>query len=226
MSTIQVRDPEDDWLMINFVKGLILSISGLSIGLSIYLNSLLELSPVLKLFLVFLAAVFIAYNIYNEEGIISDSCSIVALSYILLTLVCAPVNRNMPPMKLPWGTDQAQTMLGAILRIPQLVSFSVSSAVPFAKELLSPLPLAILVVRVICVAAYSDKLLSEDSWLRGMGKFLVVTLYTSYVLGATNQTEWVESFDKGCRILEIILMPVLYMMSLLADYIIEQEGYT
>eukprot|EP00116_Pleurobrachia_bachei_P009420 sb/3469682/ len=223
---MEVRDVEDDWLMINFVKGLILSISGLSIGLSIYLNSLLELSPVLKLFLLFLSVMFIIFNIYNEEGIISDSCSIVALSYILLTLICTPVNRNIPPMKLPWVTDQAQTMLGAMLRIPQFISFSVSSAVPFAKELLSPLPLAILVVRVICVAAYSDKLLSDDSWLRGMGKFLVVTLYTSYVLGATNQTDWMEPFNTGCRILEIILLPVLYMLMLLADYTLEQEGYT
>ena len=226
MSTMEERDPDDDWLMINLVKGIILSLSGLSIGLSIYLNSLLDLSPGLKLFLVFLAVMFVVYNIYNEEGIISDSCCIIALSYILLTLISTPVNRTPPPMKLPWVTDQAQTMLGAILRIPQLVSFSVSSAVPFAKELLSPLPLAVLVVRVICVAAYSDKLLSEDSWLRGMGKFLVVTLYTSYVLGVTNQTEWMESFSNGCRILEIILLPVLYLFSLLGDYILEQEGYT
>ena len=44
------------------------------------------------------------------------------------------------------SAPQSQTMLGAIVRIPHLVSYGFSSVVPYAKQLLAPMPLTMLAV--------------------------------------------------------------------------------
>ena len=105
-------------------------------------------------------------------------------------------------------------MLGAIVRIPYLISYSVTSILPYVKSLLAPRPLVALALRVISVATFSDRMLAEDSSTRGLGKFLVVTLYTSYVLGATQHVPWFGAFAGACRIAECVIMLGAYIRHL------------
>ena len=158
----------------------------------------------------FLAAcVFLVVNIAVEEGIISDACLLILASYLILTTTLTEMSPSapLPPFA---AAPQAQTMLGAIVRIPQLISFGVSTVVPYVKQLLSPLPLTMLAIRVISVATFSDGLLKEESWVRGLGKFLIVTLYTSYVLGASQNSDTLVLFGVFCRSCEAVILLVCY----------------
>ena len=144
-------------------------------------------------------------NVAVEEGVISDACMLILANYMVLTITLSDMSPSPPPA--PYSSaPQAQTMLGAIVRIPQLISFGVSSVLPYAKQLLSPLPLTMLAVRVICVATFSDGLLREESWVRGLGKFLIITLYTSYVLSASQQSDTLLLFGVLCRACQVCIM--------------------
>ena len=72
-----------------------------------------------------------------------------------------------------------------------------------------------LALRTISVATFSDSLLSSETWVRGLGKFLIVTLYTSYVLNATQQHEALVMFTAGCRAAEVVILLGGYGMYLL-----------
>ncbi|KAL5260424.1 hypothetical protein ACHWQZ_G010524, partial [Mnemiopsis leidyi] len=187
-------------------KGAILALSAASLAVSAYLSVYcIELPPAFKVTLFLAACVLLVVNIAVEEGVISDACLLILANYLLLTTTLSEMSPSAP-LPLYATASQAQTMLGAIVRIPQLISFGVSSVVPYVKQLLSPLPLTMLALRVISVASFSDGLLKEESWVRGLGKFLIVTLYTSYVLTASQHSHNLVLFGGFCRGCEAVIL--------------------
>ena len=162
-------------------------------------------STALQVALFLTACLILIVNIAVEEGIISDACLLILASYMILTITLSDLT-PAPSLPPPNTAPQAQTMLGAIIRIPQLISFGVSYIIPYAKQLLAPLPLSMLAIRAISVATFSDGMLEEDSWVRGLGKYLVVTLYTAYVLTASQQSESLVMFGVVCRGCEAVIL--------------------
>ena len=164
-------------------------------------------APQVALFLI--SCVVLIVNIAVEEGVISDACLLLLANYLILTITLSDMS-PAPPLPPYSSAPQAQTILGAIVRIPQLISYGVSSVIPYAKQLLAPLPLSMLALRVISLATFSDGLLAEESWVRGMGKFLIVTLYTSYVLTASQSSEILVLFGVVCRVCEVVILVGAY----------------
>jgi len=206
-------------------KAAILSLSLASVIGSVYINfALLDFHPSTKLLILGLVGLMLVVNIVKDEGVISDACMLALCTYIIIACCqLESVVSTGPSVKL--DTSSAQTMLGAIVRIPHLVSYGLSSVLPLAKHLLSPLPLCMLAVRVISVAWTFDRWLEEDSWARSLGKFYIVTMYTSYVLSATFEGDKVllQGLSMVCRVCEIGLLNGCYLKRLLGDVNLDES---
>lgn len=69
----------------------------------------------------------------------------------------------------------------------------------------------------------SDTLLDSESWLRGLGKFLIVSLYTSYVLSSTQTSGPLALFTAGCRGVEVVVMLGAYARYLMGYVDLEES---
>ena len=82
-----------------------------------------------------MTVILIIVNISVEEGIISDVCIIILANYLILTIALSDfTTASSPTPPQFFNAPQAQTMLGAIIRIPQLISYGVNAVVPYAKQ--------------------------------------------------------------------------------------------